>query len=414
MPVVFQDHDDHLCFGIEDQRNKLDHLPPGVYKLKLHKTADGVGIKLYKSVKSFPLPERRFGRHESIAKTVIADYDIVNPPLGLMAIGKKGSGKSMLCEDLCNRFLAKGMPVIMIDEPVPHDILSLFTRAIGPSVFYFDEIGKVYPGKGDDEDSNTGLNQLLPFFSNQTLTGRVFLITANSTSELNEFFLDRPGRFKYRISMDRMERVAYLEYMKAQNVPLGRMIWMEGTWVEYTFDQLRVVVPILKQATDLQDFLDQISILNVHRMLVTVLNIYDLSKNGVPVQIETAGDVSLSLDNSDLIITLPDDTIRFQWRTDIGTFNELFHGNPNLMETTLEVGDYTLNLGMDREWFIPRFEDLLPGTLVRKRPRLKISYKPKKSESQEVKSKDVAVDIGRGRMLNITRQSGESVDVEVS
>jgi hypothetical protein len=401
MPAVFQDHDDHFCFGIEDQRNKHDHLPPAVYRLKLHKMPDGASLRLYKSVKTFPLPERRFGRHEKIVKRVLADYDRVNPPLGLMTLGKKGSGKSMLCEDICNRLLAQGMPIIMVDEPVPHDVLLLFAQAVGPSVFYFDEIGKVYPRKGSDDDSNTGLNELLPFFSNQTLIGRVFLITANSSSELNEFFIDRPGRFKYRVEMETMERDAYLEYMQAQNVPPEKLIWLEGVWRYYTFDQLRVVAPALKQSADLKDFLEHLDLLNVQSPYTTTFSLHDLSKHGIPIELEARADIRLDFDKNDMLISLPDDTVRIPWRTDAGTFCEYVHGDRFLHETTIEIGDYTVRFDVDHEGRIPRFEDLLPGTLVRKRPRISIPLKPKKVD--KAASMDIVEEpsplVGRGGMF---------------
>lgn len=347
MTVFFQDHDDHYCFRIEDQRNKLDHLPSGIYRLKIEANPVGVSVRLFKDIKAFVLPERRFGRHESIVKKVINEYDSVNPPLGLMAIGYKGSGKSILCEDICNRLLQKGLPVLLVSDPVPADFLQLMAKAIGPCVFYFDEIGKVYSSSVEQDprnSSNTSLNQLLPFFSNQSLIGTVFLVTANESRELNEYFINRPGRFKYRIDMKRLDRATYLDYMKAQSITPNRMLWLETIWHSLSFDQLKAIVPLMKTCSTIEEFMLEVDILNVTYISTKKLNIRNVFKNGNPIVPRSTNSVfTAKIEGKDVVIQIDEVVLRVPWVTSEGTIPSYFSSGYDDDLYTDETGEYTVN-----------------------------------------------------------------------
>lgn len=415
MSVIFRDYDDHYVFGVEDQRNKLDHLPAGIFRLKMVRTENGVIIKLLKDVKQFTLPEKRFGRHEKIVRSVMEDYDQVNPPLGLMTIGVKGSGKSMLCEDICNRLSAKGLPILIVDDPIPHDILLMMAQAVGPSVFYFDEIGKTYPRLEKDDDSNASLNQLLPLFSNQSLIGRVFLITANKESELNEFFIDRPGRFKYRIRTFQMERVAYLDYMRNFNVPPQKMSWLETTWSDYTFDQLRMLVPLMHKSSNLREFLSALEILNVRTPSVCRIQIESILHHGISVELRSSKELKLSLNEDHLIVQLRDDVASIPWRNSDGTFK--YFDNTDTSKLWVEDGDYSFGLSIARvsEWdSMLNQDDFIENTLVINRPRafVDIVKEPNPCQEENNRSPSSTLDNLSKHLLTFPRSAGRRQMVE--
>jgi hypothetical protein len=119
--------------------------------------------------------------------------------MGLLLIGNKGGGKSMLAEDIGNWGIAKGLPVLMIDSRQNPSVIRMVIQAMGPCIVYFDEFGKIYKDGSEDGQENYR-DAMLALFSDTSMTGVMMIVTANSRSELSEFMLDRPGRFAYRIN----------------------------------------------------------------------------------------------------------------------------------------------------------------------------------------------------------------------
>lgn len=368
MTIQFLDHGDHFCIGNRPPDSIVsDHLPAAVYDLKLKRVENGVTPAFSKRAKQFNIPEKRFGRHERLVSRIIADYDPVNPPLGAIAIGVKGSGKTILMEDICNRMISRGHPIVFIAEAIPAEILREVARAIPNAVFFFDEFGKLY-------HEPEARNSLLTFFGDRTLTGRMFLVTANSFEELSEFMINRPGRFAYRIEMQQMERDAFEDFLKFRKVPANRTYWLEGIWRSLTFDLLNHIARPLLEAKDYQDFVEELSIVNTIRPVALQVKLDEVTLhgakfdrrrmsaqfNGPNIEVRLFED----LDRTQLI-----DTLLIPWQREDGMLSSEFSvqgnrwsskevkdsgtGRSMMLKTPLhtydglKVGDYVVGMELD-------------------------------------------------------------------
>lgn len=117
------------------------------------------------------------------------------PALGIMLIGTRGSGKSLLCEAICNWALGRGMPVLLINRQHSAELVKTFVSLMGPCVVYFDEFGKHYPCQSQNVPDQ---RDFLPYFSDTSTQGVINLVTANGTDELEQYFFNRPQRFRFR------------------------------------------------------------------------------------------------------------------------------------------------------------------------------------------------------------------------
>lgn len=181
--------DNHLLITITDNSNIIDHIPAMVYRAALTEH----GIVLIKDRKNFKLPQLRFGKHKDHVKQITSTYDRDGNNNGIMAIGEKGTGKSMLAEEIGNWLINQDVPVVLVDQFMSAQKLSLVIRAIGPCMVYFDEFGKVY----DDDDKR---GALLPLFSDTSFSGVMFVATGNTSDEFSDYLYNRPQRFRYCIS----------------------------------------------------------------------------------------------------------------------------------------------------------------------------------------------------------------------
>lgn len=189
--ININSYDNHLLITGVDQSNLIDHVPAMVYRARM--TRDG--LVLVKDRPNFTLPQLRFGKHNRYFSAICAQYDPLGSSTGVLLAGQKGSGKSLMAEELGNWMIKRDLPVVMIDDDLCHHTVNLIIRAVGPCMILFDEFGKVY---ADLEKRN----RLLTVFSDTSYVGVMFVITGNTNEEFGEYLVHRPQRFRFSISYD--------------------------------------------------------------------------------------------------------------------------------------------------------------------------------------------------------------------
>jgi len=255
--TLLLDHGSHICVSAYSDKDRLEALRPAVYEIVLTDT----GVKLFTLQDKFLVSERKFGDHNEFRKVLTEDYDRVGPSVGVILIGIKGSGKTMLAEDVCNHYLKLGLPVFRVNTILPLSVLELVSAAAGPAVWYFDEFGKVYR---EDKD-NSNRDDLLGFFGSASRLGSLYLVTANHDNELSNFMVHRPGRFRYSFSfhtpnLEQLDEV-FNHYMVDEELRPMLRAWVSQNDVSY--DVLCSVLPVIRGCKTRKEVYDKARIFNI-------------------------------------------------------------------------------------------------------------------------------------------------------
>jgi adenylate kinase family enzyme len=281
----------HITIDLLDLSKRIDKVPAMVYHIRM--TADGRSV-LAKSRDKFVVPKKRFGKHELYKKEILARYLECKDSMGALFNGLKGAGKSMLAEDLCNEVIKMGYPIIHIDSELPPSLIRKYMKFIGPCALYFDEFGKYYK-----EEQRNGM---LTFFSDTSHEKVLFLVTSNTTMELNDFMIDRPSRFLFRINFDGVDAELMTEIIEDWK--------LEPTISEYlieyckvhrvSFDVINAISRPAMDSRTVKEFADKLKVLNVPQAIFPRIRVRSVIYNGEPWK----GDYKVDEENGKLSIQL--------------------------------------------------------------------------------------------------------------
>lgn len=141
--------------------------------------------------------EKSYGVQIAKADKVLNSFKEFSRSLGVILSGDKGIGKSMFAKLVCMRSLDDGYPVIIVDACYPG--IARFIDSIDQEcVILFDEFDKTYRSNRDNDDQAA----LLSLFDGTSGGKKLFIITCNELYGLNNFIINRPGRFHYHFRFD--------------------------------------------------------------------------------------------------------------------------------------------------------------------------------------------------------------------
>ena len=212
MKIITTDHYTHYVY--EDGVEVYDELPKGAYKITIIPMRGPALIK----VEMPENKERIYGTHQEKMVKVLRSYMNTDRNLGVILTGEKGLGKTLASRILCNMFPG---PVIFVHEPFPG--LSDFISSIkGDCMIMFDEFDKQFTSRrhdDDDDDSTDPQKELLSLFDGLDNGHKLFVITCNDLRKLNDYLLNRPGRFHYNIRFTHPSSHDISEYLRINIKP---------------------------------------------------------------------------------------------------------------------------------------------------------------------------------------------------
>lgn len=200
-----------------------------------------------------------YGKHDYCAEKVMSGYRESNRNFGVILSGKKGIGKSLMARIIADKAIASGMPVIIVDKAIGGiaDFLSSIEQEV---VIIFDEFEKTFARK-DGEDPQV---ELLSLFDGIDSGKKLFIITCNDPRQLNEFLVNRPGRFHYHFEIVCPTGDEVRAYMQDKlgdgfDDEIKKVIKLSSI-ADITYDCLRAIAFELKQGYGIEETLEDLNI----------------------------------------------------------------------------------------------------------------------------------------------------------
>ena len=163
-------------------------LPKGIYEVKLSMT----GFYLSKIAESFTFDYKLYGLNKKFIDYVLKTYENTTGNLGVLLDGIKGTGKTVVAKELCNRLQ---LPVILVQSmgsDTNDKLIKYLSTAIDfDCIFFFDEYEKEFKDSSD----------VLSFMDGtyNSIYRKIFLLTTNELN-VDPNLLGRPSRIRYKKS----------------------------------------------------------------------------------------------------------------------------------------------------------------------------------------------------------------------
>lgn len=142
-----------------------------------------------------------YGVHLEKVEKVLESFDRCNRSLGVILSGDKGIGKSLFAKLLSIKAMEKNLPLIIVDRYIS-GIASYLESIEQEVVVLFDEFDKTFGEVCLQSGEATPQSTMLPLFDGVAAGKKLFVITCNDTHRLNNYLLNRPGRFHYHFRFD--------------------------------------------------------------------------------------------------------------------------------------------------------------------------------------------------------------------
>lgn len=167
-------------------------LPKGIYEVKVSMT----GFYLSKIAESFTFDYKLYGLNQKFIDYVLKTYENTTGNLGVLLDGIKGTGKTVVAKELCNRLQ---LPVVLV-QSMGSDANSKLIKYLSTSIdfdciFFFDEYEKEFKNSSD----------VLSFMDGtyNSIYRKVFLLTTNELN-VDPNLLGRPSRIRYKKSFSNL------------------------------------------------------------------------------------------------------------------------------------------------------------------------------------------------------------------
>lgn len=242
-----------------------DSLPAGVYDLIL--TPNGE-IKFEFKFDKFAEPERYYGdKTHDVANYVQEDYENTTGVAAAIFNGTSGMGKTMAAKYIANRYMeTEGKPVIRIYDRLPTSLYKAVLEITGGCCILIDEYEKInYVNQDSDEDPNN--DPLLSVLDDESLPHSLVILTTNSTANISNYLLNRPGRVGTLVSYTHLDQTEIDEYLDTNcNEQVCEKItaFIRTVGTRLSFDELVKVVNDANRSSDEPAFVKRLRFSNTH------------------------------------------------------------------------------------------------------------------------------------------------------
>lgn len=248
----------------DDSLRTHDALPAQTYRVHFEKMS-GFSLDLHNDME---INEKVYGVHDNKLHKVMSAFRDFNRSLGVILSGKKGIGKSLFAKMLCKEAVTNGYPVIIVDTAIPG--ISAYLESIEQEVVVlFDEFDKVFAPR-NQEDSFNPQTELLSLFDGTASGKKLYVITCNELHKLNDFLINRPGRFHYHFRFEYPTTEEITVYLQDKLSPKYydeiKSVASFALRVPLNYDCLRAIAFELNAGLPFKEAIQDLNILNVESM----------------------------------------------------------------------------------------------------------------------------------------------------
>ena len=211
-----------------------EQLPAGNYVVKM----DPFDNFFIEQIEDFDTPSKLYGDTTRNTDRIINSFWNRDKSTGVMLVGEKGSGKTLLSKNICIELAKQSVPTIVINAPWHGDKFNTLIQSIEqPCVVLFDEFEKVY----NSEEQEALLTLLDGIYSSKKL----FMLTSNDKWRVDQHMRNRPGRIFYMVNFTGLDADFIREYcvdnLKNQK-HTETIVNIASVFSAFNFDMLKAMV----------------------------------------------------------------------------------------------------------------------------------------------------------------------------
>lgn len=215
--------------------NLHERLPAGNYTVKQYPMTHEFYLE---TIDNFTLPDRIYGDITKQTNRIIRSFSARPAGTGVLLVGEKGSGKTLLSKNVCMSLQRVGVPTIVINHPWHGDKFNAFIQTIEqPAVVLFDEFEKNYK-REVQEHLLTLLDGVFP-------SKKLFLLTCNDQYRVDSHMRNRPGRIYYFVNFHGLAEEFVEEYCQDNLLDtqyIEKIVQISKMYSKFNFDMLQSLV----------------------------------------------------------------------------------------------------------------------------------------------------------------------------
>lgn len=245
-----------------DDLKSYDKLPADYYVVRFVEK-QGFFLEKYSEFKI--TDTKVYGIHAQKADKVLDSFADFKRSLGVILSGDKGIGKSLFSRLLGMKAIDKDIPVIIVEGY--KEGIGAFLDSIQQEIMVlFDEFDKTFSERDHGAEAQ---NSMLSLFDGVASGKKLFVITCNELRGLNDFLVNRPGRFHYHFRFDYPTEEDIRKYLRdtlrtEASAEVNKVVDFSKR-VALNYDCLRAIAFEMNKGLEFSEAIKDLNIVNVER-----------------------------------------------------------------------------------------------------------------------------------------------------